>query len=165
MKINEIIFFLEKNENTISNAEILINKVMDPLYDYLRDEIGENLILLNNSRILMREGSSYNIEKGIINFNKFKENWKRLDHQINQVSIFLPHNKNILVIKEMLAGVIVRKIQSKIPLPPKKYFEISSNLDESDIDWIIKKIKEYWVKTSQVYASARIALILKSNKL
>jgi 5-bromo-4-chloroindolyl phosphate hydrolysis protein len=160
MEMTDVIKYLEENAEVSLKANEIISGVIDPVYDYIREQIGINIILLNKSRKLLREGSTSTIEQGMSDYEKFKKNWMEIDLKISRVKSLLPSNKNIQIIEEMLEKAVNRDIQTKIPEPPKNYLT-AMDIDESDIDWIIKKIKDYWTKYSQIYASSRVNYLLR----
>lgn len=158
--MENILDYLKKNQTEELSAVDIINNFIDPMYDFFRKEIGENIIVLNNSRMLMRKGSQSEIQKGLEKFEQFKNNWKHYILSIDELKEISRSDKNVLALDELLNKSVSRSLQSKIPQPPKNYLN-QIDLNESDIDWIIGKIKDYWGKYSQVYSSARINQLLK----
>ncbi|MBL6446567.1 hypothetical protein JMN32_09615 [Fulvivirga sp. 29W222] len=157
--MKHIIKYIEDNPG-LSKADV-VYRIMDPLFDYFRAAVGENIVLLNKSRQLLRTGNKTSIQEGLLEFENFKNSWKRLIDALNELRELYNADKSILVLDEMLNMSVKRSLQTKIPKPLKNYLD-ETKISESDIDWIIRKIKDYWGKYSQVYASARMNQLSKS---
>ncbi|NME72961.1 hypothetical protein [Flammeovirga aprica] len=154
---------LHEKRLSILDESQYVTEVMDPIHDFLREKVGRAIILLNNSRILIRKGSQKDLKSGLNEYEEFKLLWLKLTLDIGFLKEKLPKDKSILAIEELLDKSVNRKLQSKIPLPAKSYLN-DLKVDVSDIDWIIKKIKDYSGKYSQVYTSTRINYLLKIKK-
>lgn len=158
--MEKLLKYIRMNSLASLGAGEYINEVIDPIHDSLREQVGLAIVLLNRSRKLIRTGSLSNIEQGLSEYEKFKIKWIELMSNIDEIKPFLPKDKNIQTIEEMLMKSVNREMQSKIPIPLKNYLD-ESEINESDIDWIIKKIKDHLGRYSQVYTSLRINLLLK----
>jgi hypothetical protein len=55
-----------------------------------------------------------------------------------------------------------RVVKSKIPLPEINYLEVES-VTEFDVDWILKKIKNFWNKFLQIYGSSIVDAAYKND--
>ncbi|WP_407264682.1 hypothetical protein [Tenacibaculum maritimum] len=161
--MKNIITNLERNKEKEYSDFFIVHELIDPLYDSIRDIVGENIMILNQSRILMRQG---HISEGIKKYQNFKEGWTEFREMFDRLNKLVPLtlNKNLSVIEELITNSTERNLLSKIPVAPKKYLE-DDNLNETDLDWIIGKIKDYWGKYSQIYSSNRLNYLLKISNI
>lgn len=118
---------------------------------------------LNNARILFRASKK---ENALDEFNYFKDLCLAFQRSLNEVRGYIEDigqskklDKFLLTIIEIVEKSTKRTIKSKIPLSEINYLKTNS-ITESDMDWILKKLKNFWVKFLQVYGSLRIDLIL-----
>lgn len=142
--------------------DVFIKNVIDPLFDFVRDLVGKSLNKLNKSRSLMRTGTREDIKKGQEEFERFKEEWSMFSEYFQELIVHLPPekvDKSFLAIEGLIKNSVSRRIHSKIPME-RVYLE-EVNVSESDIDWIIGKMQDYWGKYAQTYASSRVRYFLR----
>jgi hypothetical protein len=159
--MKDIITNLERNKEKEYSDFFIVYELIDPLYDSIRDIVGESIMILNQSRILMRQGY---IREGIEKYQDFKKGWVEFREMFDRLNKLVPLDKNLSVIEELITKSTERNLLSKIPVAPKKYLE-DDNLNETDLDWIIGKIKDYWGKYSQIYSSTRLNYLLKISNV
>lgn len=157
--MDKIIEYIKMHSPASFGAGEYINRVLDPIHDSVRAEVGLAIVLLNRSRVLIRTGTSSCKEQAFSEYEEFNRKWVQLRSNIDEIKFCLPEDKSIRAIEEMLIKSVTREVQSKLPMPPKNYLH-ESEINESDIDWIIKKISDYLGKYSQVYTSFRVKLLL-----
>lgn len=137
----------------------IIYELIDPLYDFVRNIVGESIVLLNQSRVLMRNKRKV---EGLEKYEEFKKKWNEFKEMSDELKEFIPSNRNLLIVQDLIMKSTERNLLSKIPVEPKRYL-YENDLNESDIDWIIGKVKENWLKYTQVYSSTRLSYLLKMS--
>lgn len=155
-----VIKFLEENSGNELEPLVIVEKVTDSLFDSLRKEVGESLIILNRSRKLIRKGNPKDKQRGIADFDLFRSSWISMGDRFNKLKELVKGDKSIDAIGELLMKSVSRDVFTKIPQSPLNYLD-KSEVDESDVDWIIKKIKDYWGKYAQIYSSTRFNYLLR----
>jgi hypothetical protein len=139
---------------------------IDVCFEAVKDFVGQSSSLLNDSRILFR---SLNKKEALGKFYLFKELCLSFLDALDEVKDMVKHtdqsrklNKLLRTMQEIVNEATQRKIKSKIPLKESNYLK-TSDVAEFDIDWMLRRIENFWVKFLQVYGSLRIDLILSSN--
>ena len=74
----------------------------------------------------------------------------------NEISDFKAHFDKIEceestrgLVDDMLNKIVFRAVKTKIPVPPINYLD--QPISDSDIDWLLKSIKEQWIRFNQIY--------------
>ena len=151
------------NDSVSPDDEKVIETYLDPLFDFSRDFVGNNLLLLNSARKKMRSGNpqmkieAYNIYK------EFQINCIRLVKEIEQIRDLKKKyrtDKCLAALESMILDSTKRKILTKLPSDLIDYLKVEG-VTESDIDWIISKLKDYWSKFAQIYAISRLRYLLR----
>ncbi|MEL7005637.1 MAG: hypothetical protein AAFN93_23340 [Bacteroidota bacterium] len=158
--IKEIV---DNGEKLIS--ELPVTGLIDPLLLYARDFVEKSLITLTEARTYLREKE---IEDGRESYNKFRSNCEEYLASIDSLKELLDGRENmkkvvkvVMVADEILSKSTIRTVNTKLPTPSIKYL-VEDGINESDIDWIIKKLKDYWGKFLQVYGSTRMDIIVSN---
>jgi len=162
--LEEIIKGIQDN-NIIFTTEFVINNILDPVFRVSQNILGENLILLNQSRNVIR---LKRMEEGNIKYKAFQDNWRKFKIDIEQLKLAVEnveYNKKLLKLINTLLELIERSTQrpvmSKFIVPDIDFLQVEAT--EVGIDWIIKKIKSYLNKFAQVYASVRVYYLLSNT--
>jgi hypothetical protein len=121
---------------------------------------------LNDSRILFRD---LDAEKAMMKFQFFKNLCLNFKNDLIDVNSFLQKRKDHRVFEKIYSSMeeVVEKstrrvVKSKIPLPEINYLEVES-VTEFDVDWILKKIKNFWNKFLQIYGSSIVDAAYKND--
>ncbi|MEZ5042542.1 MAG: hypothetical protein R2828_21755 [Saprospiraceae bacterium] len=159
-------FFNELNrEEDLKEKDDLIS-ILDYCFKEVRSFVHQGSTKLNCTRNLFRNNNKIEALK---EFNSFKKLCLDFTSSLEQVEFLIKQdniNKKVVKIiwasKEIIEKSTQRNLKTKIPMPDIDYLN-SDVISESDIDWIIKKMKNFWGKYLQVYGSLRIDISL-SNK-
>ncbi|HAS44411.1 MAG TPA: hypothetical protein DCS93_28290 [Microscillaceae bacterium] len=162
--LEEIITSIQ-NDNSIFTTEFVITHILDPLFRVSQDTIGENLIILNQSRNVIR---LKHMEEGKIKYKAFQDNWRKFKIDIEQLKLVVEnveYNKKLLKLINTLLELIERSTQrpvmSKFIVPDIDFLQVEAT--EVGIDWIINKIKSYLNKFAQAYTSTRVYYLLSNT--
>lgn len=161
--ISNVIEVSKKSKVRVSAIELI-----DPLFLDVRNFVEEVLVILDQTRSHLRKK---NVDNGYQKFNDFRvscyeyfgslqELRKFLDGQVQLKKV----SKVTVVAEQLLSKSTKRTVNSKLPSPPIDYLELDTVTD-SDIDWIMRKIKDSWGSFLQVYGSVRVDIILSSNSI
>ena len=159
--MENIINNLNQNKIDISNSESIVYNVLDPMFNFLKDYIIEELRNLNEIRDLYRKGTKENMTIGQLNYSKFRKKRIELIQIFNALKKDFPKLKTLSAANDLITMSSQRKVQTKIPSSPKNYLS-TDNINEYDIDWIIQKTKNYFGKLAQTYSSERISYLIKN---
>lgn len=159
----KILESIQTNNDLIRDDNFIVHNLLDPLTDFVKDFLETNIRLLNSSRILLRKGDKISYSDGIKKYALFKENWIEAIKNNDTLERYYPGHKCIEALADLLRKSTTRDILAKIPQTPIDYLT-HENLNEADLDWIIKKINDYSSKFYQTYSSSRIVHILKMDK-
>ena len=161
--MKNLIYNLKKEKFETTNYTKSVFQILDPVFDYYKNLVVEELVVLNSIRKLLRKNSIKDKVKGLEQFNAFQTKRKELLQYQESLKEIIPDSKMISVLHDYLRKSTLRPIETKIPSNPKDYLVIE-NIEENDIDWILKKTKDYFGKLTQTYFSERIAYLLKSKE-
>ncbi|MBW1295821.1 hypothetical protein [Aquimarina litoralis] len=145
-----------------SNYELMVHKIIDPLFEFLKDYIIEELKILNKVRSSFRMGNNELKEIGISNYEEFRKKRIQIIKSFEVLKELSPNLKTLSAVDDLIRRSVIRDIATKIPVAPKDYLN-ESEINEYDIDWIIRKTKDFFGKFVQTYSSERIFYLLKTN--
>ncbi len=157
-----MIFFEDMRKG--EKEESLIN-FLDCCFEEVKIFVEHGSFRLNNSRIKFR---TLAIKEARREFDCFKElcigfltSLKEIKGLVKYIEQSKKVDKIILTSEEIVKKTTQRIIKSKIPIPEIDYLK-SNSITESDIDWMLKRIKNFWNKFLQVYGSIRFDIILSN---
>lgn len=156
-------FFKGIRQNGHRKDDDQVIALLDNCFEEVKIFVELSSSRLNNARGLFRaskKGDALN------EFNCFKDLCFTFQSSLNEVKDYIEDigqskklDKFLLTIGEIVEKTTQRSIKSKFPLSEINYLKTNS-ITEFDIDWILKKMKNFWGKFLQVYGSLRIDMIL-----
>ena len=95
--MENIINNLNQNKIDISNSESIVYNVLDPMFNFLKDYIIEELRNLNEIRDLYRKGTKENMTIGQLNYSKFRKKRIELIQIFNALKKDFPKSNFVLI--------------------------------------------------------------------
>jgi len=162
--LEEIVLNMRNNKGKFS-TQLIINDMLDPLFWISQKIISDNLVILNQTRNLMREKKMI---EGKNQYQVFQKNWKSFTKAVEALKVEaeeIEYSKKLLKVITTLETLIINSTQAPVmsikPSPPIDFLRVEAT--EVGVDWIINKIKSYLNKFAQVYTSTRIYYLLSNT--
>jgi len=165
--MNKVFFENIRNSKCLEEDYEVISFI-DTCFEEVKFFVEESSYALDASRISFRSLSK---EEGLIKFNLFKNLCLSFSSAMNEAKSLVDNvdrgkrlNKLFMSMEEITTKTTQRTIKSKIPLPDTDYLKVN-DIAEFDVDWILKKMRNFWGKFLQVYGSVRIDILLSSKRI
>lgn len=156
-------FFKEIRQTGYPKSDDHLVVFLDSCFEEVKLFVEHSSFRLSNARVLFRTSKKRDAQN---EFNAFRELCLVFIESLNKVKSLISElgqnkklDKLLLAAEEIIEKTTRRMVKSKIPLPEIDYLKTDA-VTEFDIDWILKKMKNYWGKFLQVYGSLRIDIIL-----
>lgn len=160
---NSMKFFEGIRQNEYRENDGQLVALIDIFFEDVKIFVELSSSRLNDTRTLFR---SLNRDDALGEYDCFKDLCLDFQSSLNEVKDYIEDigqskklDKLLLTTLEIIEKTTQRSIKSKIPMPDIDYLR-TNNVSESDIDWMLTRMKNFWVKFLQVYGSLRIDILL-----